>query len=100
MCGGKEKLDEVEDEDESKERRGGVAVIHSSTAQEENLFTHSDLRTVSGWKRINGVLTHANSRVGLELLKRFLFLPLLPWQPGATPCARMFCTGYVLNTKI
>lgn len=41
MCGRKETLDEVEDEDESKERRGGVAVIHSSTAEEENSFNPS-----------------------------------------------------------
>lgn len=50
----------MEDEDEPKERRGGVAGIRSSTAEEDSL-PREDLRSVSSWKRINGALTPANA---------------------------------------
>lgn len=56
MCGRKEKLDEVEDEDESKERRGGVLLRRKTHS-----LPREDLRSVNSWKRINGVLTPANS---------------------------------------
>lgn len=92
----------MEDEDEPKERRGGVAGIRSSTAEEDSL-PREDLRSVSSWKRINGALTPANAALTADwgwndsnVSRSYL----LPWQPGATECARVSCSGYVLNTKI
>lgn len=46
-------MDEVEDEDKSKERRGGgVLVIHSSAAQQETSFTHSERGLSTGGRKL------------------------------------------------
>lgn len=55
----------------------------SSAAEEEDSFTPSGRPEVrqqleENQRSANSVLAHANSRMGLELFKRFSFLPLLP----------------------
>lgn len=50
-------MDEVEDEDKSKERRGGVLAIHF--AQQETSFTHSERGLSTGGRKL--MLTTANT---------------------------------------